>query len=226
MPGTTVPDDVTGPLTTPVPPSVAPVATVTAPVLMEPFTYSVPLLIAVGPVMADAGGNERNQLRETVQQQCVPNWLRHRDPRPCISVSVAGPAGSPRGFAVLPDRKGGAHLLLISIEPLTGLESSAARGAGAPSYFQAAWAARVEMMKLIGYKVSRNAIGLAVNSRSARSQDQFHIHIECLGRHLYEMLTAAEDQIGEVLGISERKSVRGLLPKLRPPLHSIVRELV
>ena len=37
---------------------------------------------------------------------------------------------------------------------------------------------------------------------------------------------AAEDQIGEVLGISEMKSVRELLPKLRQPLQSIVRELV
>lgn len=37
---------------------------------------------------------------------------------------------------------------------------------------------------------------------------------------------AAEDQIGEILGISEMKSVRELLPKLRQPLQSIVRELV
>ena len=37
---------------------------------------------------------------------------------------------------------------------------------------------------------------------------------------------AEEDQIGEILGISERKSVRELLPKLRQPLQSVVRELV
>jgi len=37
---------------------------------------------------------------------------------------------------------------------------------------------------------------------------------------------AAEEQIGEILGISEKKSVRELLPKQRPPLQSVVRELV
>ena len=37
---------------------------------------------------------------------------------------------------------------------------------------------------------------------------------------------AEEDQIGEILGISERKSVRELLPKIRQPLQSVVRELV
>ncbi len=37
---------------------------------------------------------------------------------------------------------------------------------------------------------------------------------------------AAEDQIGEVLGISELKSVRELLPDTRQPLQTVVRELV
>jgi integrase len=37
---------------------------------------------------------------------------------------------------------------------------------------------------------------------------------------------AAEDQIGEVLGISDKKAVRELLPKARQPLQAVVRELV
>lgn len=37
---------------------------------------------------------------------------------------------------------------------------------------------------------------------------------------------ADEDQIGEVLGISEMKSVRELLPNVRQPLQVVVRELV
>lgn len=37
---------------------------------------------------------------------------------------------------------------------------------------------------------------------------------------------ATEDQIGEMLGISEKKSVRELLPKQRQPLQSVVRRLV
>ena len=39
---------------------------------------------------------------------------------------------------------------------------------------------------------------------------------------------AEEEQIGEVLGISDKKAVRDLLPKprLHQPLQSVVRELV
>lgn len=37
---------------------------------------------------------------------------------------------------------------------------------------------------------------------------------------------ASEDQIGEVLGISEMKAVRELLPKCRQPLPEVMRELV
>ena len=37
---------------------------------------------------------------------------------------------------------------------------------------------------------------------------------------------AAEEQIGEVLGISDMNTVRGLLPKLHQPLQAVVRELV
>lgn len=37
---------------------------------------------------------------------------------------------------------------------------------------------------------------------------------------------AEEDQIGEMLGIGEMKSVRELLPKVRRPLQAVVRELV
>lgn len=37
---------------------------------------------------------------------------------------------------------------------------------------------------------------------------------------------AAEEQIGEILGISDKKSVRELLPKLYQPLQAVVRELV
>ncbi|RJG00587.1 site-specific integrase [Noviherbaspirillum sedimenti] len=46
-----------------------------------------------------------------------------------------------------------------------------------------------------------------------------------VANRLYER-GAAEDQIGEILGISEKKSVRELLPRQRQPLQSVVRGLV
>lgn len=46
-----------------------------------------------------------------------------------------------------------------------------------------------------------------------------------VANRLYER-GAAEDQIGEILGITEKKSVRELLPRQRQPLQSVVRGLV
>jgi hypothetical protein len=39
---------------------------------------------------AAATGSERDRLREITQNQCVPNWLREKDPAPCINVTIQG----------------------------------------------------------------------------------------------------------------------------------------
>ena len=40
--------------------------------------------------------------------------------------------------------------------------------------------------------VPRNAVGLAVNTAHSRSQNQFHIHIECLRQDVYDSLRAID----------------------------------
>ncbi|MBS0578574.1 MAG: CDP-diacylglycerol diphosphatase [Proteobacteria bacterium] len=42
----------------------------------------------------------------------------------------------------------------------------------------------------MGHAVPRGAIGLAINPVRARSQDQLHIHIACLGRGVHAALAA------------------------------------
>jgi CDP-diacylglycerol pyrophosphatase len=84
------------------------------------------------------------------------------------------------GYAVLHDRKGGAHFLLIPTRTLSGIESPELIAADAPNYFDAAWTARREVEQSIGHALGREAIGMAVNAQHARSQDQLHIHVECL----------------------------------------------
>jgi CDP-diacylglycerol pyrophosphatase len=143
-----------------------------------------------------AGGNERDRLREIIQQQCVPHWLHDQDPAPCLSVTLDAGSDFARGSAVLPDRKGGAHFLLIPLESVSGIESSALWAPGALNYFQAAWAARFALTKIVGREVPRNAVGLAVNSRSVRSQDQLHIHLECLRQRVHEALAASAESLG------------------------------
>jgi CDP-diacylglycerol pyrophosphatase len=114
----------------------------------------------------------RDALRQIVQEQCAVHWLQQHSPRPCERVD--------EGFAVLADRKGGAHFLLIPTKTVAGLESPALFEPGTPNYFAAAWAARDLVAKVVGHGIRRSAVGLALNPRHARTQDQFHIHIECV----------------------------------------------
>jgi CDP-diacylglycerol pyrophosphatase len=115
---------------------------------------------------------DRDALRRIVQEQCAVHWRQQHSPRPCERFD--------EGFAVLADRKGGAHFLLIPTKTVAGLESAELFEPGTPNYFAGAWAARDLIARVVGHDVRRGAVGLALNPRHARTQDQFHIHIECL----------------------------------------------
>jgi CDP-diacylglycerol pyrophosphatase len=129
---------------------------------------------------------DRDALREIVQDQCLPHWRGQHSAAPCMEVHLDAAAGS--GYAVLADRKGGAHFLLIPTRTISGIESPALEAPGAPSYFLAAWRAHERLDGIIGRPVPPRFVGLAVNPLHARGQDQLHIHIECLRPDVYETL--------------------------------------
>lgn len=101
------------------------------------------------------------------------------------------------GFAVLADRKGGAHFLLIPTRAVAGMESPELFEPSTPNYFAAAWAARDLLARVAGRAIPRSVVGLALNPRHARSQDQFHIHIECLRRDVAQALHRAAPAISD-----------------------------
>ena len=131
----------------------------------------------------------RDALRQIVQEQCVVHWQKQHDPAPCERVEAA--------FALLADRKGGAHFLLIPTHAIAGIESPELESPGAPNYFSAAWQARDLIAAAVGHQVPREAVGLAVNPLHARSQDQLHIHIECLRPDVFRTLHAAAGRISD-----------------------------
>lgn len=49
-----------------------------------------------------------------------------------------------------------------------------------PNFFWQAWQGREIMSQRHGAPVPDNAVSLAINSRSGRTQNHFHIHISCL----------------------------------------------
>ena len=139
---------------------------------------------------------QRDRLRVIVQQQCLPAWLTRHQPAPCSSVTLLGSGPDAQGYAVLHDRKGGAHFLLIPTRTVGGIESPEARSSDAPNYFDEAWKARAVLATATGLPLPRTAVALAVNQLHARSQDQLHIHISCLRPSAFEALRSEAVHIG------------------------------
>ena len=145
------------------------------------------------PAVADAHDN-REALWHFVHEQCVPDQLSHRDPAPCVEVDLD--EGEQRGSAVMKDSEGPDQFLLIPTARITGIEDPAVRAPDAPNYFEYAWRARVYTEADSGGTLPRDWISLAVNSVAARTQDQLHIHIDCLRADVHQALAASAGLIG------------------------------
>jgi CDP-diacylglycerol pyrophosphatase len=168
----------------------------TVPVLAQ-HSHQKPTAASEGSTYSPEINSGRDALRQIVQEQCVIHWIQKQDPAPCERVFLpdSNPEGS--GYAVLADRKGGAHYLLIPTQTMAGIESSELLDPDSPNYFAEAWHARDYLAKFVGHPIPRVDVGLAINTARSRSQDQFHVHIECLRQEVVDSLRAAADQLGD-----------------------------
>jgi CDP-diacylglycerol pyrophosphatase len=140
----------------------------------------------------------RDALRHIVQDQCIVNWRQKHDPAPCRRVFLPDSNSEASGYALLDDRKGGAHYLLIPTQTMAGIDSSELLDPDMPNYFAEAWRARDLITTFVGHAVPRTAIGLAINTAHTRTQDQFHVHIECLRQDVAASLRESAERIGSV----------------------------
>jgi CDP-diacylglycerol pyrophosphatase len=139
--------------------------------------------------------NRRNTLWEVVHYVCVPGESRNRDSKPCLQVDLN--EGIEKGFAILRDPKGDTHFLLVPTTRISGIESPILLGPDATNYFASAWEARTYVNEALHGSLPSGAIGLAVNSTKSRSQDQLHIHIDCVRTNVFEALHKNEQQLGD-----------------------------
>jgi CDP-diacylglycerol pyrophosphatase len=125
-----------------------------------------------------ASAADPDVLWQIVSQKCVPNQQQRHAPAPCEKVDLT--RGVERGFAVLKDIDGDTQFLLIPTARVPGIESPALLMPDAPNYWTPAWAARRNVLARAHRGLPRDAIGLAVNSAKGRSQNQLHIHVDCV----------------------------------------------
>ncbi len=152
-------------------------------------------LIAACACGSSAAGGYRDALRDIVEMQCLVHWQQSRSANPCLRVALPDAPGAQNGYAVLADRKGGAHVLVIPTRSISGIESPELLDPAAANYFDAAWSTRSEVGAIVGRRLARDLVGMAVNSRRARSQDQLHIHVECLQPQLHDSLRASKERL-------------------------------
>ena len=103
---------------------------------------------------------------------------------PCAEVSPA--TASDVGSILLKSPRSPTEYLLTPAVPIAGLEDPQAAAPSARSLWEKAWEERQRVADAAGVAVDR--IGLAVNSRGSRTQDEFHIHIECTSEAMIERL--------------------------------------
>jgi CDP-diacylglycerol pyrophosphatase len=138
--------------------------------------------------------NPRDALWGLVHDECVPDQLQSHEPRPCVQVDLRD--GIETGFAVLKDMRGATQYLLIPTARVPGIETPAVWASGAPNYFADAWEARKYVDEALHRALPRDDIGLAINSLAGRSQDQLHIHVDCIRSDLQQALRQHQASIG------------------------------
>ncbi|BBY26637.1 CDP-diacylglycerol diphosphatase [Mycolicibacterium sediminis] len=153
-------------------------------------------LVVGGSIGAAAAGPpaaaDPNALWTIVHDQCVPHQRDHADPSPCALVADDGPGG----HAVLKDLVGRTQYLLIPTARIAGIESPELLAPGAPNYFADAWRARTFVEQRAGVPLPRDWVSLAINSTFARSQNQLHIHVDCVRADVRDAVARHVDELG------------------------------
>jgi CDP-diacylglycerol pyrophosphatase len=137
-----------------------------------------------------AQAHHPNALWHIVHDLCVTDMKASGVPAPCAAVNRKG------GYAVLKDPQGRTQYLLVPTARVTGIESPQLMSRGSPNYWQAAWSSRRLIEGRVGRAIPRQDLGLAVNSIPGRTQNQLHIHIDCVRRDVRDTLEARAAEIG------------------------------
>ncbi|HLK26296.1 MAG TPA: CDP-diacylglycerol diphosphatase [Caulobacteraceae bacterium] len=146
------------------------------------------LVLIAAPKAAESA--DPNALWRIVHTLCVTDMQVSGNPAPCTRVDLA------KRYAVLKDIRGDTQLLLIPTDRISGIEAPQLLAADAPNYFADAWDARPYFDARAKRPVPREDIVLAVNSVYGRSQQQLHIHIDCIRPGVRDALAAHADAIG------------------------------
>jgi CDP-diacylglycerol pyrophosphatase len=131
------------------------------------------LLLLLGGALADDSG-----FLWGVVQACVANYHTTGTAFPCLEVKDED--GPPDGYVVLRAPLEKTHIVIAPTARIKGIEDPALQSPSAANFFEDAWEARHYVVDRAPRQLERDEIGLAINSKTGRSQDQLHIHVDCV----------------------------------------------
>jgi CDP-diacylglycerol pyrophosphatase len=117
---------------------------------------------------------DSNALWKIVDIRCVPSQQATGAPGQCTVVDLD------KRYVILKDIVGRSQHLLIPTDRITGIESPLVLAPHAKDYWVDAWDSRQYVEKAVKRRLPDNQLGLEINSPYRRSQNQLHIHIDCM----------------------------------------------
>jgi CDP-diacylglycerol pyrophosphatase len=140
----------------------------------------------VAPTPASAfSGNERGALWQVVDKLCLPMHRTLGLALPCLAVEPS------RGYVVVRAPGDTTRIIVVPTVRMTGLESPALLKSDAPNYWAFAWGERNRVAAAAGRPLGWGDLGMAINSKPGRTQDQMHIHVDCVDARLKRALADA-----------------------------------
>ncbi|MBE7219714.1 MAG: CDP-diacylglycerol diphosphatase [Caulobacteraceae bacterium] len=130
-------------------------------------------------------------LWRVVHDICVPLKRVAHVSAPCLSVDLK------TQVAVVPNPRSPTEVLLAPTVRVTGIEDPALLAPDAPNYWAAAWAARRYVASRAGVSaLPAEDVAMAVNAIPGRSQDQLHIHVDCIKPDVRATLASDAGRLG------------------------------
>lgn len=164
-------------------------------------------------------GHDADALWKLVHNHCAV------DGKPCTIYDANA------GYALLHDRVGRGQYLVIPTEKIPGIESPALLADDSPNYFARAWAHREYVSRAYGQPIPDDDLSLEINSVRGRTQNQLHIHIDCLQPEVKQVLDRLDHGIdgtwrnlGEPLFGHQYRAIR-LLDLKTSPFKVLARDL-
>ncbi len=143
--------------------------------------------------LGQAQASNPDALWNIVNGQCLRHQIELGNPLPCAQIDLRPGAG----FAVLKDSIGIAQFLVIPTMRISGVESPKLLATGSPNYWSYAWQARADVEDRLHRKLARNQVSLAINSAYGRTQNQLHIHVDCVRPDVDQILRQHLSKIGK-----------------------------